>query len=655
MHMPILRRYAFLFACLLWSPLAISAEAPGLETARQTWQLLDYVAVDYAGAVATAGKIQDQGEYGEMVEFVGAASKHLAQLPASEALPELKAQVARLRELVDAKAAPDTVAQQAHGLAAALLKAYPFPVAPHQTPDLSHGQKLFEAQCAACHGAAGKADGPLAAKLEPPPTNFTDPARARARSLFALYQVATQGVKGTSMPSFRTTLSDEDRWAVAFFVGTLAYADQAGKDSSAGPAAWKAALKGGSAAGDLQTLTQVTESALATRVGPQQAAQAMTWARKHPAEAAPEPAGGIAVVKAQIADSLALARSGDKAGATRKALAAYLDGFEPLEPGLRARDATLLAQVEAAMAVYRSSLTNNGIPQAVAAEGELQALLDRVEPAMAATGDDAFVTFIAALTILLREGLEALLVVVAMIAFLRKAGRFQTLRFVHAGWVLALAAGGATWGVATWLVSISGAGREMTEGFSSLFAAVVLLGVGIWMHQKSVAGRWQLYLKQKLSAALNKRTAWLMFGLAFISVYREVFETVLFYAALWTDGNGLPLLAGLACGAVILAGVAAILLRTSARLPIGKFFAASSLLVAVLAVVLAGKGVAALQEAGVLHVSIVPFPRIDLLGVFPTAQSLLAQALVLIVAVIAFMLNVRGGRISAKAAAAAAS
>ena len=197
-------------------------------------------------------------------------------------------------------------------------------------------------------------------------------------------------------------------------------------------------------------------------------------------------------------------------------------------------------------------MTNQGITQAAAAEGELQALLDRVEPAMAATGDDAFVTFIAALTILVREGLEALLVVVAMIAFLRKAGRFETLRFVHAGWVLALAAGGATWGVATWLVSISGASREMTEGFSSLFAAVVLLGVGIWMHQKSVAGRWQLYLKQKLSAALNKRTAWLMFGLAFISVYREVFETVLFYAALWTEGNGLPLLAGLGTGIVVL-------------------------------------------------------------------------------------------------------
>ena len=224
-------------------------------------------------------------------------------------------------------------------------------------------------------------------------------------------------------------------------------------------------------------------------------------------------------------------------------------------------------------------------------------LFDRVESRLGSSESDAASTFVGALTILLREGIEALLVVVAMIAFLRKAERRDVLPYVHAGWAIALAGGGVTWLAATYLVGISGASRELTEGFSSLFAAVVLLGVGMWMHQKSVAGRWQTYLHAKLSAALTQRTAWLLFGLSFIAVYREVFETVLFYAALWTPGNGLPLLAGLGSGLVVLGILATVLLRTSARLPIGQFFAASSLLVAVLAVVLAGKGVAALQEA----------------------------------------------------------
>ena len=131
--------------------------------------------------------------------------------------------------------------------------------------------------------------------------------------------------------------------------------------------------------------------------------------------------------------------------------------------------------------------------------------------------------------------------------------------------------------------------------------------------------------------------------MSFVAVYREVFETVLFYAALWTQGNGLPLLAGLGSGLALLGILAAVLLRTSARLPIGTFFAASSLLVAILAVVLVGKGIAGLQEGGLLHVSPVMFPRVDMLGVYPSVQTLLAQAVVLLIAVAAYVINVRSG------------
>ena len=111
----------------------------------------------------------------------------------------------------------------------------------------------------------------------------------------------------------------------------------------------------------------------------------------------------------------------------------------------------------------------------------------------------------------------------------------------------------------------------------------------------------------------------------------------------------LPLIAGMATGVVLLVVVAAVLLRTSARLPIGQFFMASSLLVAVLAVVLAGKGIAGLQEAGLLNTSPVAVPRIDILGVYPSLQTLLAQAAVLLTVVIAFVLNVRSARLATAA------
>jgi High-affinity Fe2+/Pb2+ permease len=198
--------------------------------------------------------------------------------------------------------------------------------------------------------------------------------------------------------------------------------------------------------------------------------------------------------------------------------------------------------------------------------------------------------------------------------------------------------------VARYLIDISGASRELTEGYASLFAAFVLLTVGLWMHQKSVAGHWQRYLQSNLSGILQGRSAWLLAGLAFLMVYREVFETILFYAALSGEGNGAALLAGLGAGAAVLALISTALLKFSARLPIGKFFSISSILIAVLAVVLAGKGAEALQEAGVLSVRTLPLPRIELVGLFPSVQTILLQGIVALAAIAGFAYNARAAR-----------
>jgi len=247
--------------------------------------------------------------------------------------------------------------------------------------------------------------------------------------------------------------------------------------------------------------------------------------------------------------------------------------------------------------------------------------------------------------VIVREGLEALLIVIAMLAFLRKADQPQMARPVHYGWIGALAAGLLTWWAATSLISVSGASRELTEGFGSLLAAAVLLFVGIWMHGKAQANEWQRYIKAKLGAALSRRSAWFLFLLAFIAVYREVFETILFFAAMSAEGNVAALVAGGAAGLVILAAIAIAMFRFSARLPIAKFFAYSSALIAVLAVVLAGKGVAALQEAGMLGVTpIAGAPRIEILGLYPTLEGLAAQVATLVILLLGFGWNRRESR-----------
>lgn len=604
--------------------------APSAEVA---WRLLDYIAVDYPGAVSK-GRIISAAEYAEMREFSASVRSRLGALPASSAKSQLLAEADALIASVDQRTEPADVARQARGLATDLLKAYPVPLAPRQAPDIARGAALYAEQCASCHGADGKGDGPSAKGLEPPPIAFTDVARAKERSLFGLYQVIGQGLDGTAMASF-AHLSSEDRWSLAFHVGSLAYSRDAER---AGEQAWRAGPQMRAVVPDLQVLTQTTPAALSARVGEPRASQLMAYLRRHPDAVATKSAGGLDVARQKLAASLAAYHAGDRKRAEELALSAYLDGFEPVEPLLRARDGALMARVEGAMGELRASLNRGAAPAEVSAQvARLQDLFDQAGQALAPEQASAASSFLGAFTILLREGVEALLIVIAMIAFLRKAERQDVLAYVHGGWITALVAGGLTWAAATYLISISGASRELTEGFGSLVSAVVLISVGVWMHGKAQAGAWQAYIRDKLSAALSKRSAWFLFLLAFLVVYREVFETILFYAALWSQGGQFAMLSGAALAVVCLAVIAWALLSYSKRLPIAQFFSYSSILIAALAVVLAGKGVAGLQEAGMLDVRpLAALPRIEVLGVFPTWEGLVAQLLTLTAVVVGF-------------------
>src|SRR3546814_15233709 len=121
-----------------------------------------------------------------------------------------------------AKAAPATVEEQARGLAEALLGSYPVPLAPRSAPDLARVAKLYAENCSMCHGATGAGNGPGAAGLDPPPIAFTDAARARERSLFALYQVFSSGLAGTSLARF-ADLPAGVRLPLSFYVVILSF------------------------------------------------------------------------------------------------------------------------------------------------------------------------------------------------------------------------------------------------------------------------------------------------------------------------------------------------------------------------------------------------------------------------------------------------
>lgn len=618
--------WAILGCLALGIPGAGSASVPIQDPAssRTAWRLLDYMAVDYGGAVQQ-GQVVSPAEYAEMTEFAGQARARIAALPVHPDQPALIARATALEAGIMDRRNPDIVAAQARSLAADLLRAYPAPLAPGRTPDLARGERLYAEQCASCHGVSGRGDGIAAAGLDPAPTDFTDVERARQRSAFALYQVINQGLDATAMASF-SHLPTDQQWDLAYYVGRFAFSDV---QATAGETLWnqqpaiRAQLDG------LTPLSQATPAMLGRTIGQSDADALIAYLRRNPGVVLQRTTGLLDIARRDLRASLAAYEAGDRRRATDLALAAYLDGFEPVEPALTARDAALMRRIEAAMGQVRGAI-GEGAP-AAEVRAKIQALDGLFVEASAALAPDqasAVSSFVGAFAVLLREGLEALLVVVAMIAFLRKARRTDVLPYVHGGWAAALVAGGLTWAAATHLVTISGASRELTEGFGSLIAAAVLISVGLWMHGKGQGDAWQVYIRDKLSRALSKRSAWFLFLLAFIVVYREVFETILFLTALWTQGGGGWMLAGIGAAVVVLSVVGWMMLRLSRTLPIGRFFRYSAVLMAGLAVVLAGKGVAALQEAGLIALRPLDFPGIAWLGVYPTIEGIAAQMLV---------------------------
>ena len=634
-----LRRSILVFLLISLGVGAAWAADPQAE-ARQAWQLLEYIAVDYAGAVHD-GQVTEPAEYAEMQEFARTVRSKLEALPAQPQQSALVAGADRLDAQIARREAPQAVAKNAHALANELIAAYPIETTPKTSPNVAAAAPLYAQQCAACHGPTGGGDGPAAASLDPKPIAFTDAQRAAQRSPLALYQVISQGLSGTAMNSF-AHLSEADRWALAFYVGGIAYGPE---QQAKGEALWRDDMKLHAAVPSLEALSRTSEADLAQAMQATQANAITAYLRARPEAVLSKgqvAASPFVIARQRLDQALQASRTGDSAQAKALALSAYLDGVEPVEPTLAARNRPLMREIEAAMGQFRAQLGRNASDTELATQAaQITTLFDRAELVLEDSQTDTTTAFLGSFTILLREGLEALLIVIGMIAFLRKAERPEVLRYVHAGWIGALLAGGVTWAIATYLVGVSGANREVTEGLSALFAAVVLLSVGIWMHQKSLAGRWQQYLHAKMSAALTRRSAIFLFSLSFIAVYREVFETILFFIAMWSEHNGTAIVAGLIAGSASLAAVAYWMLRLSKRLPIGQFFSISSILIAVLAVVLVGKGIAALQEAGWVAQGLVAVPRIDWLGIYPSWQSLLAQLAVAVIAVIGFLFNMR--------------
>tara|TARA_R110002033_G_scaffold11105_8_gene35565 strand:- start:3733 stop:5637 length:1905 start_codon:yes stop_codon:yes gene_type:complete len=615
-----------IFSTTLWAQSPAMTSDDIVKQTRQILQLAEYIGVDYSEAV-TAGNITNPDEFAEMKQFASIIIEK-TNLLANDIQNSVMTDALQLQQAIEDKAPLAVIQGFSQQIRQQLLSQSPALILPSQLLTKDHVQQLFIENCSSCHGDLGQGNGPLAKSLAPEPTNFTDQERALNRSLLGLYDAISDGLDGSAMRAF-SELNDQQRWSLAFYVGSLAFEP---------------------------TATVTEHNKHDTNVELQQ------WVNNNPIQLLQQDVGidrsqlellrsqpellfqhaesPISTARTNLQAAVEAYHANELAQAQTLAVSAYLDGFELIENTLDAHDSSLRKSIESQLLNFRNLLKVPGQTTQINQEfASIMTQLNQADTVLTGQSLSNNAMFSAALIILLREGLEALLVIIALMTVLIKTERHDAIKFVHFGWISALAAGVLTWWAADNLISISGASRELMEGGAALMAALVLFYVGYWMHSKTQGSKWQSYIKNNVDRHLNTGTLWGLTGLAFISVYREVFETILFYQSLLTQAIGSDssneqvsyLVYGLLAGMAILAVIAWLMMRYSVKLPLARFFAVSSYFMLVLAFILAGKGISALQEAAVI--SLTPFPldvSISWLGIASTWQGLSTQMVIVV-------------------------
>jgi high-affinity iron transporter len=628
---------ALLVSVIAGRAAADQGDTPEVEAQRLA-HLMGYIAADYGGAVKD-GVITSQAEYDEQRSLLKEAGSIATRLDAGAKPAGVPASEVKLAELVsavlakvDAKGAEADVAAGANKARSAALAAFGISEAPKELPNPLRGKHLFLELCADCHGSKGMGDGVKSRGLDPKPANFTAADMAERLSPSRVAATIRFGVSGTGMVPF-TQLSEEDRYSIAFYVLALRHTEE--------PPDRKGLAYGLSYLAT-HTDAEIGRDLVASGVAEERVPGLLSELRRRAAYEDRGAGSSLGIARGKVERAKSAVAMGDRKSARALLIDAYLDGIEPAEPGIRAVDPALAGAIEERYGALRAALESSRSDEEVA--GAIEAFGRELAKAEAITSDRSksrgFVaTALSSGGIVLREGVEAALLIAALLGLARQAGLEKKRRYVHLGWASAVALGLLTWLLSAKLVSISGARREVIEGVTALLAMAVLFYVSYSLLAKREVARWMKFLKEHVSPA---RAALSLFGVSFLAAYREAFETVLFYQALLASNAKVgAALVGAACGAVLLVALVLVYSRAGRFTPPQVFFKISSYLLYALAVVFAGQGIAALQTVGALPMHPLGSFRVPALGIHPTIETCAAQAALIGLAIAAYVIGKR--------------
>jgi high-affinity iron transporter len=353
----------------------------------------------------------------------------------------------------------------------------------------------------------------------------------------------------------------------------------------------------------------------------------------------------IAEARVLVDQAVAAAEAGDREQAYEIARTAYLDHFELAEVPLRLRDPNLVLDLEFSFAELRNGIRDGApVSEIKASAAEIRSGLVDVDRVLADKGFAApLLAFTFAFAILFREGVEVVLLLAILLGAL-SAGRASGYRKpLAAGVVAALVATVLTWVLASVVLEIAPVQRELLEGVTAVLAVVVLFVVSFWLVSRLDHKHWLEFMRARVASAIAAGSAAAFAGLGFTAVYREGFETVLFYQALsiFAKGLGLYVALGFATAVVALAIVAYAVLKLGRRIPVKPMLVAGASTLLLLSVTFAGNAVRSLQGADWVSITPVqsdwarlPVFMAELTGIHPTREGLVVQGVLLTVYVL---------------------
>lgn len=308
-----------------------------------------------------------------------------------------------------------------------------------------------------------------------------------------------------------------------------------------------------------------------------------------------------------------------------------------VEGDVQTRDSKLYSDIEIKIPLAISLLSSENI-KADKAKTIVSDLDKRLGPLLKKTD----YSFWDAALILLREGLEGLLIVATLIAFLKKMGQARKQKWIWAGVVAGIVAS-ALLAMAINIVFskiAAASSREYIEGITGVVAVIMMLTVGAWLHNKSSIGNWNKYIKDQMQQAIARGSLLSFALISFLSVFREGAETIIFYAGITPYISLQELAIGIASALVILAIAGFAIIHYSVKIPIKLFFRTATILIYLLAFKILGVSIHALQISNMLPTTTIPsMPFIDLIGFYPTLETLVTQLLLVAVIALIFLIS----------------